>query len=197
MELLMKLKWPKFLTNLAKLLKDGDDLRFTCKAVIVDRVDVVLEGTSWTILQLELEGTETGAYKGVQLTWRKITYYNLDGVAFCKKGATVKAYCIGDYPTAVKPRAPILIGVNFDVEQPVQPPSKADYYAPGQTTATELAAAVIGLSETQAVARITDAGFVSRIASIDGVAQPGITNMSVNRINLTLEDGVVRAASAQ
>jgi hypothetical protein len=197
MELLMKLKWPKFLTNIAKVFKDSDDLRFTCKAVIVDRVDVVLEGTSWTILQLELEGTETGAYKGVQLTWRKITYYNQDGVAFCKKGATVKAYCIGDYATAVKPRAPILIGIDSHVEQPAQPPSKADYYAPGQTTATELAAAVIGLPESQAVTCIADAGFVSRIASIDGVAQPGVTNMSVNRINLTLEDGVVTEASAR
>ena len=64
-------------------------------------------------------------------------------------------------------------------------------------TPTEVAADVIGLAEDQAVAAIQSAGFVSRIASIDGVLQTGIMNMSPIRINLTIENGIVTEASVK
>lgn len=64
-------------------------------------------------------------------------------------------------------------------------------------TASEVAVAVVGLSESQAIALIQTNGFTSRIASIDGVAQPGTTDMRINRINLTLENGVVTEASVR
>lgn len=62
-------------------------------------------------------------------------------------------------------------------------------------TPSDVANAVIGLTETKAIADILAAGCVSRVSSIDGVKKPGTMNRSTNRINLSIENGVVIEAS--
>lgn len=57
-----------------------------------------------------------------------------------------------------------------------------------------LAFIVVGLKEADAVAKIKQAGLVSRVSIKDGKSFMGTMDIRGDRINLTISNGVVKAA---
>ncbi len=62
-------------------------------------------------------------------------------------------------------------------------------------TPSQVAKTLIGMTEANAVAAIQAAGFISKVISVDGVASGATCDMLRNRINLTLDGGVVTETS--
>ena len=58
------------------------------------------------------------------------------------------------------------------------------------------AAGLIGLDTKQAKARIADEGYEVRVVSVDGKQRPATTDYRPDRINLTIDDGVVTRATS-
>jgi hypothetical protein len=83
---------------------------------------------------------------------------------------------------------------NGEYVHPDQSKKLLEDAVPVAPDATEVATRVIGLPEEKAVEDIQSAGFTSRIVSIDGVGQPVTMDCRTNRINLSIEDGIVTEA---
>lgn len=62
---------------------------------------------------------------------------------------------------------------------------------PAPESIEELAAEIIGMSQAEAEATISDAGFISRVTERDGQPLPATADFRTDRISLAIDDGVV------
>ncbi len=72
------------------------------------------------------------------------------------------------------------------------PPPSATLPAPTDPpNSAAVSAALVGLSQSEAEARAAAAGYMTRVASVDGQPRPLTMDYSASRINLDIADGRV------